>query len=79
MPTDANDLSSISFERISELDLDLLDTFSQEKTSLRDNIAWDSNEVNEDAITLGLDQEEIPQDWNFSFMTMQLGALQTLC
>ena len=58
--TDANDLSSISFERISELDLDLLDTFSQEETSLIDDIAWDSNEVNEDTITLQLDQKEIP-------------------
>ncbi len=28
MPTDSNDLSSISFEKIPELDLDLLDTFS---------------------------------------------------
>ncbi len=62
MPTDANDLSSISFERISELDLDLLDTFSQEGTSFIDNIAWDSNEENEDAITLEIDQEEIPED-----------------
>ncbi len=62
MPTDANDLSNISFERISELDLDSLDTFSQQETSFIDNSAWDSNEVNEDAITLGLDQEEIPED-----------------
>ena len=44
--TDANDLSSISFERISELDLNLLDTFSREETSLIDDIAWDSNDVN---------------------------------
>ena len=34
--------------------------------------------MNEDAITLGLDQGEIPEDWNFSFMTMQPDALQTL-
>ncbi len=38
MPTDAHDLSSISFENISELDLDLLDTFSQEEISLMDDI-----------------------------------------
>ena len=38
MPTDANNLSSISFENISELDLDLLDTFSQEEISLMDDI-----------------------------------------
>ena len=60
MLTDANDLSSISFERISELDLDLLDSFSQEETFLIDDIAWDSNEVSEDTITLQLDQKEIP-------------------
>ena len=62
MPTDGNDLSSISCEKISELDLYLLDTFSQEETSFIDNIAWDSNEENKDAITLEIDQEEIPED-----------------
>ena len=77
MPTDANDLSSISFEKISELGLGLLNTFSQDETSLIDDIAWDSNKVNEDAITLRLNQKKIPKDWNFIFMTMQSDALQT--
>ena len=39
MSTGANDLFSFFFERISELDLDLLDIFSQEKISLMDDIA----------------------------------------
>ncbi len=41
----------------------------------------DSNiysEMNEDTIAFGLDQQEIPEDWNFSFTIMRPNALQTL-
>lgn len=60
MPTDAKDPTNISLDEISELDMELLDIFSQEETSLIEDIAWYSNEVNEDAIILGLDHEKIP-------------------
>lgn len=36
------------------------------------------NKKNKDAITLGLDQKEIPKNWNFSFMIMQPHALHIL-
>lgn len=78
MPTEAKDSTNISLDGFSKLDMELLDIFSQEEISLIKDIAWDLNEVNKDAITLGLDQEEIPEDWNFSFMTMQPHASQTL-
>ncbi len=45
---------------------------------LMEDFAWDSNKENEDANALGLDQYEIPKDWNFSFITMPTEALQTL-
>lgn len=101
MPTDNIDPSIISFEGISELDLDLVDTFSQERMvnldqnsepryedsqeipqstvfpSMGDS-SWISNKENEDAIALALDEQEIPEDWNFSFMTMQPNLLQAL-
>lgn len=32
----------------------------------------------EDTITLALDQQEIPEDWNISFMTIQPNPFQTL-
>lgn len=86
MPIDVKDPSSISFEGISELDLDLLDIFSQEETSsLNEKFQpvryEDSNiylEMNKDAVALGFDQPEILEDWNFSFMTMRPNAFQTL-
>ncbi len=70
MPTDVRDPSCISFEGISKSDLDLLDTFRQEGTSsLNEDFQpvrhEDSNiysEMNEDAIPLGLDQQEILED-----------------
>ncbi|MCJ1348207.1 hypothetical protein MMC31_006438 [Peltigera leucophlebia] len=72
MPTDTIDPSIITFEGILELDLDLLDTFSQEETiSLTENFqpmplmedsSRDSDKENEDAIALALDQQEIPED-----------------
>ncbi len=34
--------------------------------------------MNEDAIAFGLDQQEIPEDWNFSFITIRPNVLQTL-
>ena len=72
MPIDTINPSIITFEGISELDMDLLDTFSQEETiSLTKNFqpvplmkdsSWDSDKKNEDAIALALDQQKIPED-----------------
>lgn len=62
MPTEAKDPTNISLDGFSELDMELLDIFSQEETSLIEDIAWNLNEVNKDVITLGLDQEKIPED-----------------
>ena len=88
IPADTIDPSIITFEGILELDLDLLDTFSQEETiSLTENFqpvplmedsSRDSDKENEDAIALALDQQEIPEDWNFIFIAMQANSLQAL-
>lgn len=43
-----------------------------------ENFVWNSNKKNENSITLELDKQKIPEDWNFSFMKMLTDALQTL-
>lgn len=54
IPIKAKDLTNISLDEILELDVELLDIFSQEKQSLIKNIAWNTNKVKKDAITLRL-------------------------
>lgn len=55
MLTKAKNPTNISLDGISKLDVELLNIFSQKETSFIESITWNSNKVNKDAISLGLD------------------------
>lgn len=60
--TKAKNLTNISLDGISKLNIKLLNIFNQEKTFLIKNITWNLNKVNENTITLKLDQKTISED-----------------
>lgn len=87
------DLSVLDFDGGSELSMDLTTAFHQgdllqtvdeeirypagDINSGLSSVDWNWSQESEDAIAQTLDQQEIPEDWNFSFMTIQPNALQT--